>query len=228
MDKIRRFLGLKARLPEALDVACGTGQSALALKELAERVTATDASCHMLSQAPEDSRIRYVESPAEDLPFDDNSFDLVTVSLALHWLDRESFLREIRRVLRSSGWLIVYDYAFTGKMQGNPQFERWYWEDWMVYPSPANDRTPITEIQARKYSLQLAGKEEFSNEATFSIEELSDYLMSQSNMVSAVRDGKEQTEPLRERLADSLNSLFNAPRETFEFSGNTVYLQKAR
>lgn len=228
MDRARHFLGLDSRLPEALDVACGTGQSAVALKELAERVTATDPSRRMLSQAPEDPCIRYVESPAENLPFSDNSFDLATVALALHWLDRERFLREIRRVLRPSGWLIVYDNAFTGKMKGNPEFERWYWDEWMQYPSPASDRTPITGEQARRHGLRLAGREECCNYSAFTTEELSDYLMSQSNMLFAVRNGKEQVGPLRERLADSLIYLFNAPRETFEFSGYIVYLQKAR
>lgn len=228
MDRVWHFLGLDSRLPEALDVACGTGQSAVALKGLAEHVTATDASRRMLSRAPEDPRIYYVESPAESLPFGDDSFDLTTVALALHWLDRERFLREIRRVLRPSGWLVVYDNAFTGRMKSNPEFERWYWHDWMLYPSPARDRSPITAQQAREYGLRLAGEEEYCNESTFTIEELSDYLMSQSNMISAVRDGKEQVEPLRERLTDSLTHLFGDSEETFEFSGDIVYLQKAR
>lgn len=47
-------------------------------------------------------------------------------------------------------------------------------------------------------------------------------------MISAVRDGKEQAGPLRERLADSVASLFESPEETFEFSGRIAYLQKAR
>lgn len=228
MERARRFLGLDSRLPEALDVACGTGQSALALKELAKRVTAIDPSRQMLSQAPENPRIRYIEAPAEYLPFGRNSFDLATVALALHWLDRECFLREIRRVLHPSGWLIVYDNAFTGKMEGNPEFERWYWDEWMQYPSPASDRTSITGEQVRKHGLRLVGEEEYSNESTFTIEELSDYLMSQSNMISAVREGKEQAGPLRERLADSLIYLFENPEETFEFSGYIVYLQRVR
>lgn len=78
----------------------------------------------MLSRAPEDPRIHYVEAPAENLPLDNSSFDLATVALALHWLDRDAFLHEMRRVLRSSGWLVIYDNAFTGRMKSNPQFER--------------------------------------------------------------------------------------------------------
>ena len=142
-------------------------------------------------------------------------------------LDRVEALEEIRRVLHPSGWLIVYDNAFTGKMKGSPEFERWYWDEWMQYPSPARNRAPVTGEQARKHGLRLAGEEEYSNESTFTIEELSDYLMSQSNMISAVREGKEQAGPLRERLADSLIYLFENPEETFEFSGDIAYLQKA-
>lgn len=226
IHRVQSFLGLDEKVPAALDVACGTGQSTAALKEVAEYITAADASREMLSKAPEDPRVRYVEAPAENLPLDDASFDLATVALALHWLDRDRFLRETHRVLRPSGWLVVYDNGFTGKMKESPGFERWYREEWQRYPSPPRDRTPVTEDQARRHGFRLAGRQEYSNEATFSLPELADYLMSQSNVISAIREGRERPEPLRERLKTSLSGLFREPEETFEFSGYIVYLQR--
>jgi ubiquinone/menaquinone biosynthesis C-methylase UbiE len=98
IKKIRDFLRLREPIPLALDVACGTGQSTVALKEISSRVVGTEVSREMLTLARE-AGVRYVEAPAEDLPFADGSFQLITVALAFHWFDRPRFLAEARRVL---------------------------------------------------------------------------------------------------------------------------------
>jgi ubiquinone/menaquinone biosynthesis C-methylase UbiE len=84
MKKIRDFLKLREPVPRALDVACGTGQSTLALKEVASQVVGTDTSREMLARTPREAGVQYVEASAEDLPFADGSLRLVTVALALH------------------------------------------------------------------------------------------------------------------------------------------------
>jgi ubiquinone/menaquinone biosynthesis C-methylase UbiE len=116
IKKIKDFLKLREPVPRALDVACGTGQSTLALKEVASQVVGTDTSREMLAQATREAGVRYVEAPAEDLPFADDSFCLVTVALALHWFERSRFLTEVRRVLDPGGWLVVYDNGFLERV----------------------------------------------------------------------------------------------------------------
>lgn len=108
IEKVKNFIGLDEPVPKALDVACGTGQSTLALKEIARDIVGVDSSEKMLALAPKDDRIRYLRASAEDLPFSEAQFDPITVSEAIHWFERHSFLAEASRVLRPSGWLIVY------------------------------------------------------------------------------------------------------------------------
>jgi ubiquinone/menaquinone biosynthesis C-methylase UbiE len=48
IKKIRDFLQLHEPIPWALDVVCGTGQSILALKEVASQVVGTETSREML------------------------------------------------------------------------------------------------------------------------------------------------------------------------------------
>ncbi len=117
IKKIGDFLKLHEPVPWALDVACGTGQSTLALKEVAYQVVGTDTSREMLDRAPREAGVQYVEASAEDLPFADGSFRLVTVALALHWFERSRFLTEASRVLNLGGWLIIYDNGFFGEMK---------------------------------------------------------------------------------------------------------------
>jgi|SRR5215207_5827073 len=68
IKKIGDFLKLHEPVPWALDVACGTGQSPLALKEVASQVVGTDTSREMLDRAPREPGVQYVEASAEDLP----------------------------------------------------------------------------------------------------------------------------------------------------------------
>jgi SAM-dependent methyltransferase len=65
-----------------LDVACGTGVVAVTAARLGARVTGLDFTPELLDRARENSRIAEVdvdwhEGDAEDLPFDDEAFDVV-------------------------------------------------------------------------------------------------------------------------------------------------------
>ena len=198
----------------------------MALKEIASRVVGTDVSREMLARAPREAGVRYVEASAEALPFADGSFQLTTVALAFHWFDRSRFLAEAGRVLEPSGWLVIYDNGFFGEMKENPKHERWYRENYLVrYPSPPRNKEPLTDDECRKHGLRLVEREIYTNEVLFSAEELARYLMTQSNVTTAVEDGAESLESVREWLVESVAPMFESPRGTFRFGGAIDYLQ---
>lgn len=90
-----------------LDVACGTGLVGRAFRE-AHRLVGLDLSREMLAQAQRrDPQAAWVQGVAEQLPFPDRSFDLVTVGQAIHWLKLEQFVPTVARVLKPGGWLVV-------------------------------------------------------------------------------------------------------------------------
>jgi ubiquinone/menaquinone biosynthesis C-methylase UbiE len=68
IKKIRDFLKLHEPVPWALDVACGTGRSTVALKEVVSQVVGTDTSREMLDPAPREAGVQYVEASAEKVP----------------------------------------------------------------------------------------------------------------------------------------------------------------
>lgn len=220
MRKIARSLFLDEPVPAALDVACGTGHSCVALTEIASRVVGADTSAEMLDQAPRHDRIEYVEAPAEDLPFDTGSFDLITVSSAFHWFDRARFLSEARRVLRASGWLVVYDNFFSGSMKENVEFKHWYRDHYLIhYPSPPRNNHSFTDEEAENHGFRFVERQEYTNDILFLVEELAGYLETQSNVIAAVEAGKESLEEIHEWLVDSLTLLFGGSRATLEFGG---------
>lgn len=229
VGKIKDFLHLRVPVPRALDVACGTGQSTVALKHIAERIVGTDSSEEMLARAPKDARILYVKAPAEKLPFAEGSFDLITTALAFHWFDRAPFLAEARRVLDPSGWLIVYDNWFTGRMGENPEYEGWYGEEYLGRcPSPPRNREPLTDAGAIEHGFELVGREGYENEVSFSPEELVGYLMTQSNVIAVVeKEGAEGWETVHEWLMKAQAPFFGASKGTFLFEGSIDYLRPA-
>lgn len=99
-----------------LDVATAVGHTALALAPHAARVIGVDLTPAMLAVARRLAAERgienvlFVEGDAESLPFDENSFDLVTCRIAAHHFPNVAlFCREAARVLRSGGRLLVVD-----------------------------------------------------------------------------------------------------------------------
>src|SRR6185436_10659903 len=75
----------------AWDCATGNGQSAKELSRSFKKVYATDISKTQIDNAVPAENIIYSVQPAEATAFPENSFDLVTVSQAIHWLQFEKF-----------------------------------------------------------------------------------------------------------------------------------------
>lgn len=229
IERIRTFLSLTRPVRRAVDVGCGTGLSTVALKEIAEEIIGVDASSEMIALAARDERIEYRLADALNLPFGENEFDLMTLCSAFHWLDRQKFLREAGRVLRSQGWLIVYDNYFSGQMEENAAFETWYRESHVrKYPPPPRVRAVFTEEDSGNEGFHLAGQEQYQNRISFSIEGLIDYLTTQSNVIAAVEVGGEDISEVRRWLTENLKPLFRDLKEaTFLFHGPIWYLNNS-
>ena len=82
----------------AWDCATGNGQAASVLAAFFQTVEATDISEAQIKNAVQKENIRYRICPAEKTPFADDSFDLITVATAYHWLDWNAFYSEAARV----------------------------------------------------------------------------------------------------------------------------------
>jgi ubiquinone/menaquinone biosynthesis C-methylase UbiE len=103
---------------DALEIGSGTGYFSLNLVQLGVigRLTATDISPGMLDRLARtaeslDLEVETVETEAETLPFEDESFDLVFGHAVLHHIpDLEKAFAEFRRVLRPGGAI-----AFAGE-----------------------------------------------------------------------------------------------------------------
>jgi ubiquinone/menaquinone biosynthesis C-methylase UbiE len=100
-----------------LDIACGTGAvTRLAAQHVTGgRVVGLDYNAGMLSMARSlrtRTPIEWIEGSALDLPFADNSFDIVLCQLGLQFFpDRPLALREMHRVLAQNGQVALSVYS---------------------------------------------------------------------------------------------------------------------
>ena len=97
-----------------LDVASGTGLVASRLLRRGFRVTALDQSPEMLAVARHrlDGRVELVEGSAESLPFPDQSFDHLTFTYLLRYVDEpQAVLAELARVVRPGGTVASLEFG---------------------------------------------------------------------------------------------------------------------
>ena len=99
-----------------LDLAAGTGALSILLEEAGARVVALDASVGMTrtGAAREGSRptLRWGVGDALALPFEDRTFDAVTIAFGLRNVgDIDAGLVELARVARPGGRLVVLEFS---------------------------------------------------------------------------------------------------------------------
>jgi SAM-dependent methyltransferase len=110
---------------QVLDVACGTGNTAIPAARLGAVVTGVDIAANLLVQARERAAVEglmatFDEGDAEQLPYADASFDAVVTMFGAMFAPRpELVAAELARVLKPGGVLAMANWnpaSFSGKM----------------------------------------------------------------------------------------------------------------
>ena len=115
MGRFREALGSRPK-GRVLDLACGPGILSAALAPQTASLLGVDLTPEMIRLARERCRkaglrnVRFLEGPAEALPFAPATFDDVVTRLSIHHFQApHAVLREVRRVLKPDGGLILAD-----------------------------------------------------------------------------------------------------------------------
>jgi len=116
--------------PTVLDLGCGTGRfSTLFAERFRARVIGLDPAVAMLrtaTQCVDRNTLFYAAARSEQLPLADSCCDLAWLSQMIHHVaDREACARELRRVLRPGGHILIRG-AFADRLDGFPTFLRFF------------------------------------------------------------------------------------------------------
>jgi SAM-dependent methyltransferase len=135
-----------------LDLGCGHGMAAVVLARRGARVTACDLSAGYLAEARARARaneadVRFVLADGHRLPFPDQSFAAAWGHAILHHLDVQIAARELHRVLRPGGVVVLCE-----PWSGNPLAR--LVRRWLPYAGKLH--TPDEEPLGRRHVRQLA------------------------------------------------------------------------
>lgn len=110
----------KANPKTVLDIATGTGDLAIQIaKSTQAQITGFDLSAGMLEVGRKkvakeklDDRIEMIQGDAENMPFENNSFDVITVAFGVRNFENlKKGLDEIYRVLKPGGKFIILEFS---------------------------------------------------------------------------------------------------------------------
>jgi len=149
----------------AWDCGTGNGQTARELCKYFTTVFATDISQKQLDNAYPADNIFYSLQPAEKTNFKANSFDLITVSQALHWFAFENFYSEVKRVATPGAIIAVWTYSLLRLSPGiNDLIDNYhfntldnYWDTERKYVDEhyENIPFPFEEIKTPSFEIKL-------------------------------------------------------------------------
>lgn len=116
----KKLLGYVETSDEAdfLEIGCGNGEvSKYIARTYRGRVTGIDIDPEQVKIASDNdgdiTHLKYLEADSTDLPFEDDSFDVVLSFGVLHHIDSwDNALAEIKRVLRKGGYFIYADVIY--------------------------------------------------------------------------------------------------------------------
>lgn len=102
----------KSESGRILDVGCGNGNLFTLLPDGKYELHGVDFSENMIDEAKMNCKTQatFSVADAESLPFDDDSFDMIVCNASFHHYTRpDDVLKEMRRVLKPSGKLLIGD-----------------------------------------------------------------------------------------------------------------------
>jgi SAM-dependent methyltransferase len=160
---------------QALDCGTGNGQAATFLAEHFKKVYGIDISNSQIDNAVRKANIEYIICQAEQTPFPDNTFDLITVATAVHWFQFEPFYAEMQRIANNRSIFACWGYNllktdisefndllkdfYSGTLNGYWDKERRFVEqDYKTIPFPFEEiENPGFEYHVQWSLFQLEG-----------------------------------------------------------------------
>jgi ubiquinone/menaquinone biosynthesis C-methylase UbiE len=143
---------------DVLEIGGGTGANLPFYRPDAGSLIITEPEPPMLRRLERRAReqaplARVLRAPAEDLPFDDGSFDVAVSTLVLCGVsDQPRALRQLRRVLRPGGQLLFIEHVRSGDARRARQQDRMNWLNRLVVCCDCN-RPTLTSIQEAGFTV---------------------------------------------------------------------------
>ena len=213
-----------------LDVGCGAGLSSKALKQICEHVTGTDISPEMIAVAREvcgDSQeYDFFVSSAEEIPPAKEKYDIVTAAGVIQWINRENLLRNLRKIIRERGYVLIYDFCISDRMKDSETYSEWWHNAYLKeFPKPFRNESVWTQQDVEPYQFSMIDQVQYEMEYQFDMESFIKFMMIQSNVNAKIEGEGRNIEGVRRWFEQSLESVFYNGQKTAIFTGYSWYMK---
>lgn len=184
----------------AWDCATGNGQSAEVLAKHFEKVFATDISKKQIDNAKQAANIYYSVQAAEKTDFANDTFDLITISQALHWFATKEFYSEVKRVSKAGSFIAAWSYSLLHVSAEIDRMIDFYYKETVGPYWDAERKYVDEEYKTILFPFNDIAAPVFSMEYHWTIEELEGYLNTWSALQKfiAANDHNPVTELIRQ------------------------------
>lgn len=225
--QLREHLRLDAPLARALDIGCGAGLSTAALEAVATQVFGIEPFAPMLQfRAAVTTTAHFVIARAEQLPFADASFAVLTAAGSLNYADLSQFLPEAARVLEADGVLAIYDFSEGKRLRDDTRLEAWYASFKERYPVPPGYALDVRTLPYETYGLRFDSLHELEVAVPMTHASYLRYALSETSIEQALARGEDEAD-IEAWCRTSLADIFaEGPREVL-FDAYIAYVKRS-
>ncbi|MEO0339768.1 MAG: class I SAM-dependent methyltransferase [Bacteroidota bacterium] len=208
-------LGRVPKYKKALDIGCGTGVSSEALLPYAQIIEGLDPSSEMIQKAKEHPNISYQVGDSQQMPFSDQSFDLITMAGSLHYAKSQALIEEISRLSHSGAVCLIYDFEVVL---------------WPFLNTLGINKAALSENRAYNHSIDWSGldlqdwnlKQKYQNQLFLELDEekLAHLVLADQEMYAATSEICETDDPFL-GFIKKLKQIYS--EETHEIPTNIFY-----
>jgi ubiquinone/menaquinone biosynthesis C-methylase UbiE len=213
---INYILSFVEQKQTAWDCATGNGQAALLYADYFEKVFATDTSAKQIAQANLHPKIIYSVGEAEKTSFADDSFDLITVAQAYHWLQFDAFFKEAKRVGKNGCVVAVWGYALAVAADEKiNELVRYFYVDVVGKYWDAERKSVDEKYETIPFEFEKLPSKEFNIDVEWDAEELLGYFNTWSSVQHFIKANGYN--PVDE-IADKIKSVWDdEKKKSFSF-----------
>ena len=228
IEQVQRDCSI-THLQNGLDVGCGAGLSTKALRILCDHVTGTDISPEMIAVCKTlypDLSYTFSVSKAEENEMSTVPYDIITAAGVINWVDKDLFLKNAEKILKSNGLIVIYDFGITDRMKQESAYTEWYREQYLKkFPKPYRKENVWTQNDLTD-AFQMEKQVTYDLTHEFSLDDFIDFMMIQSNVNEKIEKSILSVDEVRNWMFHSLQPIFNGEKKTLLFAGYSWYIRK--
>jgi ubiquinone/menaquinone biosynthesis C-methylase UbiE len=222
VEILNMYLGKKPGL--VVDMGCGTGLSTFIWRDFADKVIGVEPNEDMINIAEKNrtefkiKNIDFKYGLSNQTGLESGSADIVTCSQAFHWMEPQSTIREVVRILKKGGIFAVYDCDWPPSINQELEIE---YKKLMKCTDELFEKINNEDVKVKKWNkekhlenIQKSNAFVFTREIVFHNKEKCDadrfigLALSQGHLQTVIKFLNQEINPLIERFKSRVENIF--------------------